>query len=302
MPSLSAVRASNAAFKPSYIPVALFVGGTSGVGQALAKAFACITNGNAHIILCGRNKAAAESIIASFPKPTSNGSLHEFVECDVTLMKNIQKTTSGLRSRSSKLNFLVLSPGVVSMAGRTETEEGIDRKMALHYYARWKFTNDLMPLLKKAKDAGEEASVMSILGPGRGGPMDVNDLGLKDTYTVANAAKAANTYNDLMMESFAEQNPGIGFTHMHPGGVRTDILKNSQLPMKSLLELMAYPFTTAPEDAAQFMLHSLLEGGRQGGLFRRNPKAEDIGREKLFGGEEERKKLWEHTVEVPKVG
>ena len=55
MPSLAAARAANAAFSPSYFPVAIFVGGTSGIGEATARAFARYTKGNAHIILVGRN-------------------------------------------------------------------------------------------------------------------------------------------------------------------------------------------------------------------------------------------------------
>ena len=38
------------------IPVALFVGGTSGIGQGAVEAFAKYTNGNAHVIICGRNR------------------------------------------------------------------------------------------------------------------------------------------------------------------------------------------------------------------------------------------------------
>ena len=53
MTPLPAVRAANASYAPAYIPHALFVGGTSGVGQAMAEAFARYTKGNAHIILCG---------------------------------------------------------------------------------------------------------------------------------------------------------------------------------------------------------------------------------------------------------
>jgi len=45
MTSLAAVRAANAAFSSSYIPTALFVGGTSGIGQATAEAFARYTKG-----------------------------------------------------------------------------------------------------------------------------------------------------------------------------------------------------------------------------------------------------------------
>jgi short chain dehydrogenase len=198
MTTLSTVRAANAAFSPAYLPVALFVGGTSGIGQATAEALARYTKGEVHIIICGRNRTAAESIIASFPQ--SAKSRYEFVECDATLMKNVQATTRGLISTLPKLNFLFMSPGLLTLKGRDDTSEGLDKKLALHYYARWKFTSDLMPLLRKAKDAGEDAKVFSVLAAGRGGPIDLNDLGLKKGYSLLAAARTATTYNDLMIE------------------------------------------------------------------------------------------------------
>ena len=202
MPSLASIRTANAAFKPTYTPVALFVGGTSGIGQGIAEAFAKYTKGNAHIIIIGRNRVAADAIIAQFPKPTSpNAKIsHEFVQCDVTRMKTVQSVTDSLLERFPKINFLVMSPGMMTLKGRDETEEGIDRKLAVHYYARWKFTHDLLPSLKRAKEAGEDAKVLSVLAAGKGGEIDVEDLGLKKGFSVAAAALQAPTYNDLMMK------------------------------------------------------------------------------------------------------
>lgn len=51
------------------------------------------------------------------------------------------------------------------------------------YYARWEFIHDLMPLLSKTKDAGEDAKVMSVLAPG---PLL--------------SIRILITYNDLMLE------------------------------------------------------------------------------------------------------
>lgn len=146
MPPLASIRPSNLAAGSglTYSPVAVFVGGTSGIGAGMARAFARHRNGDAHIIIIGRNRAAAEEVIASFPKPTGKEQ-HEFVECDVTLMRNVRKTTSELVERLPKVNFLVLTQGMMTMKGRDETDEGIDRKLALHYYSRWRFTYEFVP-------------------------------------------------------------------------------------------------------------------------------------------------------------
>jgi hypothetical protein len=93
-----------------------------------------------------------------------------------------------------------MSPGIMTMSGRDETEEGIDKKLAVHYYARWKFLHDLLPALVKANNAGEEGAVMSVMAAGKGGHIDLEDLAMKNGYSVGRAALIAPTYNDLMME------------------------------------------------------------------------------------------------------
>ena len=202
MPSLAAVRASNAAFKHSVTtpPVAVFVGGTSGIGQGMAEVFANNTKGNSHIIIVGRNRDAAEKILASMPKPESGAVTREFVQCDATLMKNVATASQDILSRHPKINYLVMSPGIMTLAGRDETTEGIDKKLAVHYYARWKFLDDLLPGLKKAAEANEKVAVMSVLAPAAGGAIDLKDLALKNSFSVTKAALVTPTYNDMMME------------------------------------------------------------------------------------------------------
>ena len=184
------------------VPVAVFVGGTSGIGQGLAEAFARWRKGNAHIIILGRNEAAAKEVIGRFPKPTTttNSWTHEFVQCDVTLMKNVHSASEQILAKHSKINYLVMSPGYFAASGRDETSEGIDKKLAVHYYARWKFIDELLPALKKAKDDGEDVRVLSVFSAGHGGKIDPNDLGLKKGYSLKAAADSATTYNDLMIE------------------------------------------------------------------------------------------------------
>jgi len=141
---------------------------------------------------------AADDIIATFPRHSN--SLYEFVQCDATLMKNVVTASSEVRNNTPTLNYLVLSPGVIDIQGRNETSEGIDAKMALNFYARWKFVDELLPLLQKARANNQEARVMTVLAPGNGGKIDLDDLGLKKTYSFFTNLFQVPTYNDLLVE------------------------------------------------------------------------------------------------------
>ncbi|KAJ7327578.1 NAD(P)-binding protein [Mycena albidolilacea] len=303
MPSLSTVRAFNAGFTPSYTPVAIFVGGTSGIGQGMAEAFARHTKGNANIVIVGRNRAAASAIIASFPKPNTPGVTHEFVECDISLMKNVQRTAGELRARFPKVNFLALTAGFVTLDGRNETEEGIDRKLAVHYYGRWRFVRDLIPSLEEAHKAGEDAKVMSVLAAGHGGAIDLNDLGLKKTFSLPNAATTAPSYNDIMVNDFAARYPGLSFIHSYPGIVRTGIFKASNsasLRIANVLLPLFTPFTYSVTDSGEHQLYAMLKAGP--GATRTDANGADIGlKKKYYGSPEAMVALWKHTEEETTV-
>lgn len=306
MPSLSLIRASNAAFHSSYPPVAVFVGGTSGIGQGMVERFAHFTKGNSSIVIVGRNRAAAETILASLPPPSSSlgTSAREFIQCDATLMSNVHTVSQEILSRHAKINYLVLSPGILALSGRDETSEGIDKKLALHYYARWSFIHDLIPSLERAKEAGEEAKAMSVLAAGKGGEIDVEDLGLKKGFSLSKAALTAPTYNDLMMESYASLHPKLSFVHAYPGFVRTPLASSSSSTLlslsSSLVTALTYPLSSSAEHCGEYMWYALLAA--KDGASRTDEKGQDIGMKRYFGNEIQREKLWEHTKETTKVG
>jgi len=301
-----ALREQNAALVANLkgTPVAVFVGGTSGIGQGLAEAFAQWRNGNAHIIIVGRNEAAAKEIIKRFPKPTTpNSWTHEFVQCDATLMKNVHSASEQILAKHSKINYLVMSPGFFSSSGRDETSEGIDKKLAVHYYARWKFIDELLPALKKAKDDGEDVRVLSVFSAGHGGPIDPDDLGLKKGYSLKAAGDSAATYNDLMVEAFHKRNPGITFAHAFPGGVITNLMSSARTPwMRAIAPVantLARPFAVSQDQCADYLWSGILN--YTDGAFRIGSKGENIEKQGYFGSDELGQKLWEHTVEATKV-
>jgi hypothetical protein len=76
----------------TYVPVGIFVGGTSGIGQGY------YTHGHAHIVLVGRNEAAACAILARIPA-LDESYTREFVHCDLSLVANAKRTYAQLAAR-----------------------------------------------------------------------------------------------------------------------------------------------------------------------------------------------------------
>jgi NAD(P)-dependent dehydrogenase (short-subunit alcohol dehydrogenase family) len=204
--SLTAATASNALYKPKNRPVGVFLGGTSGIGQAMAEQLAKQTNGRARIVIMGRNQVAADRIIAGFPKtsastPTEEASDYSFIKVDATSIAQIRNVTSELSKDLDKINFIVTTAGFMTLKGRDETSEGLDRKMACNFYARFRLIQDLIPLVEKAVEMGEQTGVVNVLAPGRGGPITTEDLGLVKTYGSINARYHAIAYNDVAFEA-----------------------------------------------------------------------------------------------------
>jgi short-subunit dehydrogenase len=61
---------------------------------------------------------------------------YEFIAADLTLMKNVRAVAREIEGKVDKVNYLCMSPGFLSLKGKDDTEEGIDRKVSLNFYAR----------------------------------------------------------------------------------------------------------------------------------------------------------------------
>ncbi|KAF7328531.1 hypothetical protein MVEN_02540600 [Mycena venus] len=304
MPTLAIAKTSNATFHPSYVPVAVFVGATSGVGQGMVEAFARHVSGRAHIIIVGRNEHSAADILASLPKPAdgdaeAEGWKHEFVPCDVSLMANVRVACTDIRQRVTRLNFLVMTAGYSSMVNTAITSEGLDLHLAMRYYHRYVWIRELLPLVKAAASLSQDAKVMSVLGAGRGSPkqpIDLDNLGntvkpREGRFFVAIRSMIASWgYTDAKLAYFASQNPNIAFTHINPGAVRTPGLRsfadfdglltplswilNFIVPLFAVSQVLSNPFSLliisrhCRETAAEHMLYALFTGER--GLYLRD--------------------------------
>ncbi|KAF8320745.1 NAD(P)-binding protein [Clavulina sp. PMI_390] len=296
MPSLSDVKAKNSAVSFPYRPVALVVGGTSGIGQAIATALARYTRGNIHIIICGRNKSAAEKVIASFP--TTATSKYEFLECDASKLRNVAASCKVLQQERgvSKLNYLVLSPGYFARkAPFYDNGEGLDEFACLAFYSRFKFVHELLPLLQAAKNLGEEARVLTILAAGRGNAVDMDHIGFKKEYPSFGSTSEAPTYSSAAVEAFAKRNPRLSFTHSSPGLVDTP-LKPPEGILWAVGNWLVSPLKISAADCAEWQSFVLLGPATISGAFHVDSHADEIPAGKLHLSDEVNDSIYGHLM------
>ena len=196
----------------------ILVGGTSGIAESTAKEF-CRYAVEPTVILIGRNTDAATRIISELESIAPAGT-YSFIQKDVSLLKNVDEACELIQSQVSKVNLLLLSSATMSLRGRDETPEGIDKKLATNYYSRMRFTQQLLPLLRVASP--ELSRVVSVLAPGtESASFNRKDLGLKENFSLSNAANHAVVMTDFCFEEFAKDNPTVSFIHSFPSFVRT---------------------------------------------------------------------------------
>ncbi|KAF2867282.1 hypothetical protein BDV95DRAFT_598381 [Massariosphaeria phaeospora] len=239
MVSLSAVRTHNSSLK-YFSPglVAVFVGGTSGIGFATAREFVRSTN-SPHVYLVGRNPTEASRIIDELQQINPSSKL-DFIKSDVSLLRNVDEVCKEIKEKENKINLLFMTVGYLTFQGRNETTEGLDRKLSLHYYARMRFAQQLAPLLTTAaKDPDPKANlsrVVTVLDPNisRNFTPNFEDLDLKTTFSLKNCGTHASAMNNFAIEHFAKAYPDSSFCHAYPSGVNTGIMRE-QGPVMSAI-------------------------------------------------------------------
>jgi NAD(P)-dependent dehydrogenase (short-subunit alcohol dehydrogenase family) len=260
---LAAVRSRNAAARfPGR--VALVVGGTAGIGRAVALRLA---EAQYRVFVVGRDEARGAEVVAECSAASGPlGEAHEFIRCDASLLSACRATAADVAARVPALDALVLSQGIASMAGFTPTAEGIDVKLALHYFGRVAFVQALLPLLR----AAPSPRVLAVLSAGVHGTYahSVDDFELRQRFSIKNAADAAGCYTDAAWDSLSREagNERVTFVHAAPGFVATSWGTELPFLMRGLTRV-AQRFATPAGDAAEFLADPLFRESTAGGFL-----------------------------------
>ncbi|CZR66714.1 uncharacterized protein PAC_16615 [Phialocephala subalpina] len=263
MVALDVVHASNARLRelgPGL--VALFVGGTSGIGEFTLKAFVKNTI-SPRVYLVGRNASAADRIIEECHGLNKDGKV-EFIKADVSELAEVDRVCKEIQKKEKAVNLLVQTQGNANLRGRDESPEGLDRKFTLNYYSRTRFISNLLPLLRTASTSPPNfARSVTILSAGSERAINLDDIELKHTFNGMRCANHTTTMNSLMTAEFAVKEPSITFSHTFPSVVNTGVARELPWWARGALKVLTpffKPFFVGADETGQRQLFHATSG------------------------------------------
>lgn len=326
MVSYNEIKVSNALITELTVPrIAVFVGGTSGIGKSTIKALVA-TGISIRIYLIGRKSSSerTQTLIQELQALNSKAEII-WTEGEVSLLADAKRVCGVIAKKESRLDLLFLTTGYAPFGARMETSEGLETTQSLAYYSRMMFIWCLLPLLR----AAEAPRVVSVLGGGlERGNIDLEDMDLRKpgNFGLVKAQMQYAAMNTMTMERLANENPDVTFIHSWPGWVNTGNVRRGLDPNSLmgwvvwlLLEPLIGLFSFSDEESGQrhlFQCTSAAFGGRgvpsvgkvgvnsmgmQGnGLFLVNYKCDCTPNARVMSTlrENAQSKIWDHTHHV----
>ncbi|RUS19496.1 hypothetical protein BC937DRAFT_87389 [Endogone sp. FLAS-F59071] len=278
---------------------ALIVGGTQGIGRAVALRLSAL---GASVAIVGRNEKLGAEVVNELkvrsPGFAEDKAAFSFHKVDVSLMSEVKRFITEIKPQYEKtgLNYLFLTAGHPPNDTRTETTEGIERQFAVQSLARFVIIEMLIPALKKAHGG---ARVIDVMAPGGKNVEFLEDIEFqKRSYSFFAAIARDTGYHDLMAKAFTARyaTSNIQFHHISPGIVDTGAIKN--MPWYIRMFSFIFPFiSTKPEDYAETPVYAATseEFAVSGKLL--GEKLEEIKVPEVFNDPAQAEKLWTYSIQ-----
>lgn len=214
----------------------LITGGTGGLGRAVAESLSHL---GARLVVVSRTGAKLAKLNEGLEGEVIT------IEADLGLMAEVRRAAADIRETVGRLDVLVNNVGVLVPA-REETEEGMERTLAVDLAGQFLLTNLLVPILV-------ESAPSRIINVTSGGMYSQrirpDDLQFeRRTYTGTAAYAQAKRGQVILTEMWAERLAGTGVTvhAMHPGWARTEGVASSLPTFNFLMR----PLLRTPEQGA----------------------------------------------------
>lgn len=209
----------------------MVTGATSGIGRALALELAAL---GATVGIVARDASRAQAVLAEMP--AGEGRHRAFVG-DLGRLADVRRIGDEVRAAFPRLDAVVHCAAVF-VPRRVVTDDGLETMFATNYLSPFLLTVLLLPLLRAS--APSRVLVLSAPSTVR---LDFDDLQGERRFgalTTFGATKAAEL---LFVHELARRLAGTGVTvnAVHPGLVRTGLMRGAPAPLRWATALVSAP-------------------------------------------------------------
>jgi len=235
------------------------IGGTSGIGRALALALAFR---DAEVVVVGRTFRDQ-----GVPRL-------RFMQADLTCMKDALRLAQAVPAET--WDMVIFTTGILPGRQRAVSPEGIELDMAVSYLNRFVMVREMVPRLGTARVAAQSKPRVFIWGfPGTNQKANTGDFNSERSYGLMAAHSNTVVGNEALVLDSAKRFPMVNFFGMNPGLVRSNtrsgVLGKGSLGQK-LTELLFAAFFSGADAYAQLILPLLASPdieNQTGALFNR---------------------------------
>jgi short-subunit dehydrogenase len=194
---------------PSGVPVVWITGASSGIGEAIARAFAAR---GAHLVLSSRRREALEAVAGTCAGAASTPMVLPF---DLTQPATFDTAVREIVARHGRLDIHVNNGGISQRARVIETTEATERAiMETDYFGTILLTKAVLPQMT-TQGGGRVVVVSSVMGY----------VGTPNRAAYAAAKHALHGWFDSLREEVRAA--GINILIVCPGYVRTNVSFNA---------------------------------------------------------------------------
>ncbi len=275
--------------------VCIVTGANTGIGLETARGLADM---NATVIMACRNRERGEAALADIASG-SKSSCVELMLVDLASQRSIRDFAAAFKERYDRLDVLVNNAATVP-AKRESTVEGIEMQFGANHIGAFLLTHLLLELLKAAAPS-RVVNVASTVH--HGARMDFDDLQGEQKYKFFGAYGQSKLANVLFTYELARRLEGTGVTAncLHPGSVRTKILRDVRGPLGLVIKYGTY-LLRSPKSGAKtsvYLASSAEVDGVSGKYFVKCRETESSERSR---DEADAKRLWEISEKLAGLG
>ena len=271
--------------------VCVVTGANTGIGLETARGLAEM---NASVVLACRDPERGQAAVADI-KSRSKHSKVESMLLDLASQASIRGFAAALQKKFDRLDVLVNNAATVP-SRRELTTDGLEMQFGVNHIGPFLLTELLLDLLK----SGAPSRIVNVASNAhQNARMNFDDLQAEQKYNFFGVYGKSKLANMLFSYELARRLEGSGVTAncLHPGGVRTKILRNVKGPLGFIVKYGTYVLMSPRRGAktSVYLASSPEVEGVSGKYF---VKCREVASSERSLDETDAERLWDVSVDL----